>query len=167
MVSVRYHDCEFFGGNMSYTVQNELDHFGYNEAVISGMRYMLGNFYLNLQNVLIHPENSVNRDIRDMRTNGFELKIEGATIVSFIEEGYKVYDPEGNLKETVGDKKMEGDDMFAAMESLVDCTIYSIEKEDKTYIISIDTEDHTYEVRVEGEMDEEHWDRFLSTAQML
>ncbi|MCR5272664.1 MAG: subtilin biosynthesis sensor protein SpaK [Lachnospiraceae bacterium] len=152
---------------MAYTVQNELEHFGYNEAVIDGMRVMLENFYLNLQNVLIHPENSMNRDIRDMRTNGFELKIADAKIESFIEEGYKIYDPNGNLSEQVEDKAIEGDDMYKAMEELKGCTIYSIEKKDDIYTISIDTEDHTYLIKVKGASDEEHWDRFLSTAQML
>ncbi|MCR5468272.1 MAG: subtilin biosynthesis sensor protein SpaK, partial [Lachnospiraceae bacterium] len=132
-----------------------------------GMKYMLGNFYLELQNVLIHPENSMNRDIRDMRTNGYELKILNAKIESFIEEGYRVYDPNGNITEEVDDKPIEGDDIFKAMETLNECTIYSIEKEGNIYTISIDTEDHTYEIKVSGESDEEHWDRFLSTAQML
>ena len=48
-----------------------------------------GTFKICLDNVIIKADNSKNRDIRDMRTNGLILKLSDANIISFIREGFK------------------------------------------------------------------------------
>ena len=44
---------------------------------------------MTLSNVTILPENSCNRDIREMRANDLVLKIEEPVIRSLVREGYK------------------------------------------------------------------------------
>jgi len=152
---------------MGFRVTDELSHFGYEGAVITEIKYMLGNFYLDLANVIIKPENSVNRDIRDMRTNGYTLKINDATILTIVEEGYNVYNANGELSHRVEDEIIDPARWYEYMADMNECVIHSIEKEENVYTIELDTEDHTFEIKVRGESDEESWDRFLSTAQML
>ena len=53
---------------------------------------------------MILPENSCNRDIREMRANDLVLKIEEPVIRSLVREGYKVYDANGILLRTCGDE---------------------------------------------------------------
>lgn len=60
-----------------------------------------GFFHMTLSNVTILPENSCNRDIREMRANDLVLKIEEPVIRSLVREGYKVYDANGALLRTL------------------------------------------------------------------
>lgn len=145
-----------------YTSNNELSHFDFNEAVISEIRLMNGAFIIYADNVKILPENSHNHDIRTMRTNELEFCITNAQIISFIEEGYKIYDADGNLSTTINDRSISFEEYANEFKTLSGCIIYEISKNDNIYEISIDTEDHTYAVKVSGDSNIIKWDRFLN-----
>ena len=121
-----------------------------------------GRCEMILDNVTILPQNSCNRDIREMRANELKLKIREPEITAFVEEGYKVYDADGNLKEKKEDILIAAEDQAAKLKELEGCEIYSIEQEKGVYTVSIDTEDHTFMIKVSGSADAEEWDRFLS-----
>ena len=147
---------------MKYNTSNELMHFDFSEANIAEIQQMNGYFHAVFDNVTILPENSCNRDIRQMRTNQLHFKIPNGQIIKFIEEGYKVYDANGKLSHQYEDKNVQPESYLEELKKLADCTIYSIEKTDSYYILSIDTEDHTYLIHVAGSEDIEEWDRFMS-----
>ena len=147
---------------MKYKTTNELAGFDFTEAYIGEIRAMSDTFTIGLDNVKILPENTKNRDIRKMRTNELVLKIRDAKIVDFVEEGYKVYDANGNLKEKKEDRVLAADAYTEEFKKLIGCVIYTLKKEGDIYEISIDTEDHTYLLRVSGTEDTEEWERFLN-----
>jgi hypothetical protein len=147
---------------MKYKTTNEWNHFDFSQAYISEVRSTLDSLYLVLDNVVILPENSCNRDIRKMRANQLQFTITDANISSFVEEGYKVYDANGNLTRQESNRVLNTDQYAQGFEALVDCTIYSIEKQDSQYEISIDTEDHTFLLVVTGSGDIQEWDKFLN-----
>ena len=126
---------------MKYYTENELQNFRFEGAYIAETCAVNGIFEMILDNVTILPQNSCNRDIR--------------------EEGYKVYDAEGNLKEKKEDILIAAEDQAAKLKELEGCEIYSIEQEKGVYTVSIDTEDHTFMIKVSGSADAEEWDRFL------
>lgn len=146
---------------MKYKTTNELRNFRFSDAYIAEIRVMSDSFLMALDNVIILPENSCNRDIREMRTNGLELRIREAAVISLVEEGYKVYDADGKLARQEEDKTVLPDDYKSAFEELAGCMLYSIEKSGNEYTFSIDTEDHTFLMKVTGGDDTEEWDRFL------
>ena len=82
---------------MKYNTTNELDHFNFSEAYITAIQKRNGYIQLTLDNVTIMPDNSCNRDIREMRTNGLNLKILDGEVALLVQEGYKVYNPDGKL----------------------------------------------------------------------
>ena len=84
---------------MKYYTDNELQNFRFEGAYIAETCAVNGIFEMILDNVTILPQNSCNRDIREMRANELKLKIREPEITAFVEEGYKVYDADGNLKE--------------------------------------------------------------------
>lgn len=84
---------------MKYHTINELDHFCFKEAYIAQICAVSGMFEIVFDNVTILPANSCNRDIREMRANELVLKISEPKIEALVEEGYKVYDANGNLKQ--------------------------------------------------------------------
>lgn len=147
---------------MKYQTTNELSGFDFTDAYIGEIRAMSDTFTMVLDNVTILPENSKNRDIRKMRTNALVLKIRGAKITDFVEEGYKIYDADGNLKEKKEDRPVPEEDYTEEFKKLLECVIHTLEKTEDVYEFSIDTEDHTYLLRVSGTEDCEEWERFFN-----
>lgn len=152
---------------MKYKTINELNHFRFSNAYIAEVRMSPGSFTLLLDNVIILPENSKNRDIREMRTNGLLFTISDPKLLDFTEEGYKLYDADGNLKHQEPDRRLAPEEYAGGFRTLSGCTIYSVEKNEDNYDISIDTEDHTFFLRVLGSGDMEEWDRFLNVDSEL
>ncbi len=147
---------------MKYRTENELAHFNFQDAHISELIAMNGYFHAILDDVTILPENSCNRDIREMRANELSLKIPDGAITSFIKEGYKVFDADGNLKTLYEDEVVSATDYYDLLKSMTDCYLYAIEKKENSYFFSIDAEESTYLLQVDGTTDIEEWERFLN-----
>ena len=107
-----------------YNTMNEFVHFDFSEAVIGDIQLAEGMFRAVIDNVKILPENSCNRDIRTMRTNELLLKLDDAKLVTLVEEGYREYDADGNLKNTYEDIVVNPDQYKQKEEVLVEGTIY-------------------------------------------
>ncbi|WP_075721425.1 subtilin biosynthesis sensor protein SpaK [Roseburia sp. 499] len=148
---------------MKYKTTDEWRNFSFAEAYIGDIQATNGFFHMELDNVTILPENSCNRDIRKMRTNGLVLKLEDFAITSLIEEGYKVFDANGNPMKEVEDVVIAEKDYFSVIKELVEGVIYSLEKEENTYVFSIDAvNERTYTLEVKASHDIEEWERFLN-----
>lgn len=148
---------------MKYKTTDEWKNFSFAEAYIGDVQVTNGFFHMELDNVKILPENSCNRDIRKMRTNGLVLKLEDFVITSLVEEGYKVFDANGNSIKEVEDTVIAEEDYFSTINELTDGIIYSLEKEENTYIFSIDAaNERTYELKVSASHDIEEWERFYN-----
>lgn len=150
---------------MKYTTTNEWEHFGFAEAYLSDIQKRNGCFQLTLDNVTIYPENSKNRDIRPMRANELNLKIQDGTVESLIEEGYKVYNADGKLLEQHEDAAVPPQQYNDVLKSFCDgeCCLYSLKKENGRYVFEIDaSNERTYLLCVSGTRDVEEWERFLS-----
>ncbi|MDD2981027.1 MAG: subtilin biosynthesis sensor protein SpaK [Hespellia sp.] len=147
---------------MGYETIDELEHFQFREVHISEIRQITNSsFYAILDNVTILETNSCNRDIFDMRTNNLTLRIEEGQIVSFVEEGYKIFDANEILMQEVADRILPPEEYNAMLKDMTDATLYSIKKDGTRYIFDIDACDHTYTLVVEGSHDTEEWNRFL------
>ena len=141
---------------------NEFAHFDFSEAVIGDIQLAEGMFRAVIDNVKILPENSCNRDIRTMRTNELLLKLDDAKLVTLVEEGYREYDADGNLKNTYEDIVVNPDQYKQKEEVLVEGTIYELQLADGVYSFVIDgTDERTYTLKVAAGGDEESWNRFL------
>ena len=148
---------------MKYTTRNEFKTFEFNEVHINDVILQNDVFKVGLDDVIILPENSHNRDIRKMRTNSFVLTIEGAIVLSFIEEGYKIYDADGNLMKTEEDILIDEQDYASVMENFIDANAYLIDKNNDEYSFVIDgTNERTYNLIIQGNSDVQEWDRFMN-----
>ena len=147
---------------MKYTTTNEFEHFDFLEVHVNDIMFANGVFKIGLDDVKILPENSCNRDIRKMRTNGLILSLSDAEILSFVEEGYRIYDADGNLKKTEDDVAVDEQEYKTVFEYFTDAYAYNIEKKDDEYTFVIDgTNERTYTIIVQGSGDVEEWDKFL------
>lgn len=147
---------------MSYRTIQELEHFNFKDAYIAEMMLITGQyFYTILDNVTILSANSCNRDIFDMRTNNLKLKLEDGEILSFVEEGYKVFDANDVLTRQVDDRPLSPSEYNDAFKNMAGAMIYELTKEQDVYTFSIDTEEHTYNLVIKSTQDVEEWERFL------
>ena len=126
---------------------------------------MNGGFQFTLDNVTIEPDNSKNRDIRQMRANELYVTIQDAEIERLVEEGYKVYNANGQLMEQYEDRDIASKNYNEILKSLTDgeSCIYALEKKDDVYIFTIDaSSERTYVLYMKGTRDIEQWNRFLN-----
>ena len=150
---------------MKYQTTNEWNHFGFQEAYISEIQKVNGGFQFTLDNVTIEPDNSKNRDIRQMRANELYVTIQDAEIERLVEEGYKVYNANGQLMEQYEDRDIAPENYNEILKSLTDgeSCIYALEKNDDVYIFTIDaSSERTYVLYMKGTRDIEQWNRFLN-----
>lgn len=148
---------------MKYTTTNEFDHFDFLEVHVNDIMFANGVFKIGLDDVKILPENSCNRDIRKMRTNGLILSLSDAEILSFVEEGYRIYDADGNLKKTEDDVPVDEQEYKTVFDYFTDAYAYNIEKKDDEYTFVIDgTNERTYSIIVKASGDAQEWDKFLN-----
>lgn len=145
-----------------YKTIEEMHHFQFEEAYIDSVGMNLDTFVMDLENVKILPENSCNRDIRLMRTNDMTFQIVKASISLICQEGFRRYDADGKLLETVNDEEIPIDQYSSLLKELDGCTLFSIEKNSGLYDICIDGPEHIYHILLKGESDIQKWERFIN-----
>lgn len=151
---------------MKYHTMDELDHFRFGESVVAAVRMHPGCVYLELDNVTILPDNSCNRDIREMRANGLCLKLQEGEILSFVREAYRIYDADGNLTQAEEDVQIDVKQDAGALGNMENATVFEITRQGEIYCIELDVEEYTYRIDVQAAHDIEEWDRFLNPAEM-
>ena len=98
-----------------------------------------------------------------MRTNGLVLKLEDADIISFVKEGFKTYDADGNLKSTTPDEEIEESDYIETFNNFLDGYAFLIEKENQNYTFVFDgTDECTYTMIISASKDVCEWERFMN-----
>ncbi len=148
---------------MKYTTTNEFTHFNFSESYIQDIQVMEGLLHFYLDNVTILPENSCNRDIREMRANNFLLKMRSYTIELILEEGYQHYNADGKLMHSYDDISVKPEDYTRYLKSFAEGSIYCAKKEENKYIFYIDgVDEKTYQLWLQAKGDVEEWDRFLN-----
>lgn len=148
---------------MNYRTENEFSGFKFSDVHVSDIAYSFGTFKICLDNVIIKAENSCNRDIRDMRTNGLILKLENAKIVSFVKEGFKTYDADGNLKSVTPDEDVVETNYADVFNLFFDGYVFLIEKNSNKYTFIFDgTDERSYTLIVDAQKDICEWERFMN-----
>lgn len=151
---------------MRFFTENEVETFDFSEAHIGELRFGPGFFYMLLDNVKILENNSKNRDVRTMRTNGLMFRIMNPQVVAVTEEGCKIYNADGVLQQEVPDRPVRPEEYVKLCKKMEDAVVFELKKEDSCYRISADTEDHAYILEVQGSGDSEEWERFMNMTEM-
>lgn len=148
---------------MGYHTKNELHHFRFEQSEVYEVRQYRNQLIFTLGYVTILPENTCNRDIREMGTNELELKLLEVSDVKFIHEGFRLYDADGNLKQETEDKVLDATKLCDELKDVCGLSIFELQKKDETYIFYLDTEeDGTYRLEVIAGEDTQDWERFMN-----
>lgn len=151
---------------MRFFTENEVETFDFREAHVREMRFGPGFFNMLLDNVKILENNSHNRDVRTMRTNGLLFRIMNPQIVAVTEEGCKIYNADGVLQQEVPDRQVEPEEYAKLCGQMEDAVVFELKKEDSCYRISAEAEEHAYILEVQGSSDSEEWERFMNMTEM-
>ena len=111
---------------MGYRTVDEWENFEFQDADVGQIHMENGHLYLELGYVTILPDNSCNRDIRKMGTNELTLQLQHVQIDRIVEEGYKLYDADGNFTKSVEDKKLTPEEYPKWMEEMAGGAVYQI-----------------------------------------
>ena len=103
---------------MGYRTVDEWENFEFQDADIGQIHMQNGHLYLELGYVTILPDNSCNRDIRKMGTNELTLQLQQVEINRIVEEGYKLYDADGNFTKSVEDQELTPEEYPKWMEDM-------------------------------------------------
>lgn len=147
---------------MGYYTTDEFEHFYFSGAQILEIKEYRDQLIFHLGYVTILPENSCNRDVREMGTNELTLKFLHVTDITITLEGYKVFDADGNLKEKYEDEVIEKKEFQAVYETLKGSEIYGVRKEGNAYTFYLDMEERTYLFTVTAESNSQEWQRFMN-----
>ena len=79
-----------------------------------------------------------------------------------MEEGYKVYDADGNLRQTYEDRAMSEQEIQEGLRELSGLTVYEINKADGMYSIVVEGEDHSFRLEIAADHEIARWDKFLT-----
>ena len=104
----------------------------------------------------------MNRDIRTMRANQMEIIFVEGSLAQLVEEGYKVYDADGNLRQTYEDRAMSEQEIQEGLRELSGLTVYEINKADGMYSIVVEGEDHSFRLEIAADHEIAGWDKFLT-----
>ena len=130
-----------------FQTKDELEHFDFEDAVLEEVECACGRVKVMIDNVKILPDNSMNRDIR---------------LAQLVEEGYKVYDADGNLRQTYEDRAMSEQEIQEGLRELSGLTVYEINKADGMYSIVVEGEDHSFRLEIAADHEIAGWDKFLT-----
>lgn len=151
-----------------YSTNNELGHFDFTDSYLAEIRTGVGVSVV-IDNVKILPDNSCNRDIRTMRCNQLEIKLENGKMLALIQEGNKVYDANGSLMREELDEVVDPKEYKEVFESLYGCEVFVIDRKETDlgyeYRMEIGGDEHLYTFVATGEGDQENWDRFLNVGE--
>ena len=134
-----------------FQTKDELEHFDFEDAVLEEVECACGRVKVMIDNVKILPDNSMNRDIRTMRANQMEITFVEGSMAQLEEEGYKVYDADGNLRQTYEDRAMSEQEIQEGLRELSGLTVYEINKADGMYSIVVEGEDHSSRFEIAAE----------------
>ena len=153
---------------MGYRTVDEWENFEFQDADIGQIHMENGHLYLELGYVTILPDNSCNRDIRKMGTNELTLQLQHVQIERIVEEGYKLYDADGNFTRSVEDKELTPEEYPNWMEDMAGGAVYQILRKTVEgelpyeYEIYLDANERTYLAKVCAKHDVEVWERFMN-----
>lgn len=156
---------------MKYRTVDEAHHFNFQYADIIKIGMEGERLVLNLGHVTILPDNSCNRDIREMGTDEMVFQIQNAEIVQFVKEGYKVYDADGNLKDAFEDRTLGREEYGQVFGLLEQGAVYDLQRKDLQdteacyeYDVYLDEDatGRTYRLTVQGKHDIQEWERFMN-----
>ena len=166
---------------MSFKSVDEIYNFDFQDAVIS--KFKIGNEGINieLESLIVEPENSQNENYTKSYAATTTVRLVDGKILSGIKEGYKRYDANNKLIESVDDVYIDDEQIKLIMKSSNGAYLFAMDANPESeegrfsYNISIEfpsqeeydlTGGVIYEIKVSFSKAVFEWDKYMNKVQM-
>ena len=165
---------------MAFKSVNEIEKFDYKDCEITSFVLDENEICMELKALIIAPENSQNERSQRSYADTVKLTLKDAILEKGIKEGFKYYDADGNLKETVPEKILSEQELKTFKFIAETSYLYDFQKIDEAegrfrYALGIERKPEnpqdlaeitdTYQLRVSFTEAEFCWDRYMSKAE--
>lgn len=158
---------------MSFKTTNELEHFLFEDCVISNFKVQENSIALEVDGLIILPNNSQNTNYTESYADTASILFTNAKLLSGIKDGYKYYDANEVLVDEVPDQPLSDAELSAFVKNTKGAYLFAID-EGENYILSIEipNEDEydtstteTYQITLSADSISISWERYLNRVQ--
>jgi hypothetical protein len=165
---------------MAFKSVNEIEKFDYKDCEITSFVLDENEIRMELKALIIEPENSQNERSQRSYADTVNLTLKDAHLEKGVQEGYKLYDADGNLKEAVPERILTEQELGAFRSVAENSYLYDFQKisEDDgrfCYAAGIEKKPEnpqdlaeitdTYQLRISFTEAEFVWDKYMSRAE--
>lgn len=165
------------GRIMAFQSINEIEKFSFEDCKISNFRVMENHIYMELEALIVKPDNSQNTNYTESYAATTTVKLAGGRILAGIKDGFKYYDANDVLIKEVPDEELNEEQLKVFTVKCEGAYLYALtkEKEEKDlcyYTMGVefaDEEDNTtadsYQLKLCFEKAVFSWDTYLNRVQ--
>lgn len=110
--------------------ENELDKFIFDDCVISDINFLDSDIVFELDALIVGERNSQNTNFTRSYADTAKMQLFNVDIKNMFVAGYKVFDADDNLLETIEDKPVSKEDYQSVLKKLNGAYLYRMLKND-------------------------------------
>lgn len=116
--------------SMKFESVNELEKFSFEDCVITGLEERPERFILNLEALIVLPENSQNTNFTKSYAGDAVLSLVNWQLVSAVREGFRYYDSDGKLLSETPDEPLDQEALKALWARLPGAYLFSVKRQE-------------------------------------
>ena len=117
---------------MGFRSENEIFNFDFRDATIEGVEIGPEEILIKVDGLIVEPENSQNENYTKSYADTSKIRLTGGKIKKVIKDGYKRYDADNNLLESVDDKSLSPDEGKKVLENAKGSFLFAADVNDSS-----------------------------------
>lgn len=162
---------------MAFQSINEIEKFSFEDCRISKLQVMENQIYMELEALIVKPDNSQNTNYTESYAATTTVKLAGGKLLSGIKDGYKYYDANDVLIKEVPDEELSPEQLNAFPKTCEGAYLYALTKEKQEddlcyYTMGVEFEDEednttadSYRLKICFEKAVFSWETYLNRVQ--
>lgn len=161
---------------MQYKSINEIEKFSFEDCVISKFEVMDDMLDLELEALIVKPDNSQNTNYTESYAGTTTVRLKGGKILAGVKDGYKYYNANDELIKEIPDESLTEEQILKLAKTCKGAYLFSMEKKEERenayfYSIGIEFADEkntmadSYQLEVVFEKAVFEWDFYMNRVQ--
>ncbi|MGN0436613.1 MAG: hypothetical protein ACI4D8_08295 [Wujia sp.] len=114
---------------MSFQSINEIEHFCFDDCVLTGFEVTGSQINLELEALIVRSNNSQNTNFTESYAGTTTVRLIGGRLISGVKDGLKYYNADGKLLSEIPDEKLSQKRLMDLPSEAVGAYLYSMEKD--------------------------------------
>jgi hypothetical protein len=120
--------------NMGFRSEDEIYNFDFRDAVIDSVEIIPEGITFKLDGLIVEPENSQNENYTKSYADTTKLRLSGGRIKKVIKDGYKRYDADNNLLESVDEQSLSEAEGKKLLENAKNAFLFAADVNDSSNV---------------------------------